>query len=356
MAGWLSRLFSSQPAPARAKAPLVVDPTPDVENTASISTTPSIPSTTVPVLNRMSWMQIDNINANWMNCLFEGNKDSDLFASQMEKEVLAALEKIVHSKQPGSDMVRRMPGVIPQLLQSLRTENFSGAELARQISNDVVLVAAVIRIANSSVYKSDEAITSIEHAVLVLGQTGLRQLITSVAFKPIIDLKSGYFTKSLAPKIWQQSERCAVANRILAEGDAIAPFEAFLAGLIQNVGMIVSLRFIDQLSDHRQNIGSFSFCNSLVAYARRISVSIIRDWNFPDSVACAIEEQGNINRDSAISPLGLLLETGDYLSKLKILSDLQRVQIDNPYLTKGLSERALKCLHEINELSAPAAE
>jgi HD-like signal output (HDOD) protein len=355
MAGWLSRLFSSQPAPAKAKSQQILAATPEVTSPAPVMPPPNVPAPHVGMLNRVSWMQSDNLNANWMNCLFEGNDESDLFANQLEKEILVALEKIVHAKQPGADMVRRMPGVVPQLLQSLRTENFSGAELARQISHDVVLVAAVIRIANSSLYRSDEPITSIEHAVLVLGQTGLRQLITSVAFKPIIDLKSGHFTKTLAPKIWQQSEYCAVANRILAAGGPIVPFDAFLAGLIQNVGLIVSLRFIDQLSDHKQRIGSFSFCNSLVAYGRRISISIIRDWNFPEAVVTAIDEQGNINREIEISSLGLLLETGDYLSKLNVLIEHNRLKADDPYLTKGLSDRALSCLHELNELNAPPA-
>jgi HD-like signal output (HDOD) protein len=352
MAGWLSRLFSSQPAAAKESAQQAAAE-PEPGNSAPILPTASEPAPLVATSSRVSWMQRDNVNASWMNCLFEGNDQSDLFANQLEKDILLALEKIVHSKQPGSDMVRRMPGVIPQLLQSLRTEHFSGAELARQISHDVVLVAAVIRIANSSLYKSDEAISSIEHAVLVLGQTGLRQLITSVAFKPIIDLKSGYFTKSIAPKIWQQSELCAVANRVLAENEAIVPFDAFLAGLIQNVGLIVSLRIIDQLSDRKQSIGSFGFCNSLISHGRKISVSIIRDWKFPESVVTAIEEQGNINRETKISPLGLLLETGDYLSKLQILLAMQRMQADNPHLTKGLSGKALTCLQEMNNLNVP---
>jgi HD-like signal output (HDOD) protein len=353
MAGWLSRLFSSKPAPAREPESqvAVVAPEPEEMDPEILPTSVS----QIIAFPRISWMQNDTLNANFMHWLFEGNDESDLFANQLEKEILAALEKIVSSNQAGSDLVRRMPGVIPQLMQSLRTDDFSGAELARKISNDVVLVAAIIRIANSSLYKSSEAIDSIEHAVLVLGQTGLRQLITSVAFKPIIDLKSGHFTKTIAPKIWELSEQCAVANRMLAEGGPVAAFEAFLVGLIQNVGLIVSLRVIDQLFDQKQSIGSSSFCSSLVTYGRKISASISREWNFPESVVLAIEEQGSIPQQMIMSPLGSLLETGDYVSKIKILSDQQRLRVDDPDLIKGLSEKALACLNEMNELSGPTA-
>jgi HD-like signal output (HDOD) protein len=355
MAGWLSRLFSSQPAPAKEPRRAVVNATPEpAEATSEDSAIPAEhrhPSE----FQRVSWMQRDGLNANFMKWLFDGSDESDLFANQLEKEILASLEKIVHSNQAGSDLVRRMPGVVPQLLQSLRNDDFSGAELAKKISNDVVLVAAVIRIANSSLYKSSEAITSIEHAVLVLGQAGLRQLITSVAFKPIIDLKSGHFTKSIAPKIWEQSEQCAVANRVLAEGTSIVPFDAFLVGLIQNVGLIVSLRIIDQLSDQNQRIGSSSFYSSLVNYARKLSVSISREWNFPPSVIDALEEQGSTSRQAQMSPLGRILESGDYVSKLKILSDNQCMPADDPYFFKGLAENAITCLREIKELDHPPA-
>jgi HD-like signal output (HDOD) protein len=245
-----------------------------------------------------------------------------------------------------------MPGVVPQLLQSLRTEGFSGTDLARKISNDVVLVAAVVRIANSSLFKSSETITSIEHAILVLGQNGLRQLITSVAFKPIIDLKSGHFTKTIAPKIWEQSEKCAVVNRMLAEGETVDAFEAFLAGLIQHVGLIVSLRIIDQqLSDGKQSIGSAAFCNSLVAYSRKLSVGIGREWHFPDSVIHAIEEQGFNSSSANFSQIGTILMTGDYVSKMHILFSHRRLNEDDPFLVKGLSGKAVECLRELGELN-----
>ncbi|UUZ53587.1 HDOD domain-containing protein [Massilia sp. H-1] len=122
-----------------------------------------------------------------------------------------------------------MPGLIPQLLQSLRSDNFSSVQLSRTISSDVVLVASVLRMANNARISTGSPITSVEHAIMLLGSEGLRHLITSVAFRPIIDLNSGHYTRALAPRIWDQSERCALANRMQAEEMGVDPFEAFLA-------------------------------------------------------------------------------------------------------------------------------
>lgn len=347
--GWLQRLFSPQKTTLDAPSPATV-----VADAVAAEKPAPPPADEAPAprpsTSNISWLQRSDANAAFTDWLFDGTGQRELFTSPLEKDILAAIEKIVQSKQSGADLVRRMPGVIPQLLQSLRTEDFSGTELARKISHDVVLVAAVIRIANSSVYNPGKPITSIEHAILVLGQAGLRQLITSVAFRPIIDLNSGAFTKLIAPRLWSQSEKCAIANRILAQQQRIDPFEAFLAGLLQHVGLIVSLRVIDQMWDGKQAIGSETFCNALINHGRTLSCSIGKEWRFPDSVSKAIAEQGNNSKNADISAMGKLLAIGDYLGKLSTLAKHERLDSSLAVASKSMSEQELACLEELNQL------
>lgn len=338
MYDWFHRIFKSAQknatnvvAPALAEVEMPAAPAP-----AAVSGT--------------SWMQRDDVNANFSNCLFGANDDAEIFTSQIESDILAALEKIVRSSQSGANLVRRMPGVIPQLLQSLRTEEFSGTDLAHKISPDVVLVAEVLRLANSAGYHASKSITSIEHAILILGHGGMRQLITGVAFKPIIDLKSGHFTKLAALNIWEQSRKCAVANRLLAHHERVDPFEAFLAGLMQNVGLLASLRVMDQMSVDGRLIGSVSFFNSLIGYARILSCNIGKEWHFPEPVITAIEEQGSIYNHAEMSPIGKILSIGDYLSKMQLLHHHRRLDIHDASVTQGLSAKEMHCLMELDAL------
>lgn len=291
--------------------------------------------------------QVDYVFASW---LFEAESYPDVFTNSSEDVILAALDETVKSSQSGAHMVRRMPGVIPQLLQSLRNSDFDGVDLARTISHDVVLVAEVLRLANSASYNPGTPIASIDHAILVLGQIGLRQLITSVAFKPIINLKSGGFTKMLAPRLWMQSERCALATRMLGREEAVDPLDAFLAGLVHNVGLTVSLRVIDQMSDGRHAVGSPTFCNALAGYGRTLAYNIAREWHFPESVSTAIHEQGENTRNANISPLGRILLMGDHLSKMDILSRHGRLDAGDPRLLEDLSEKELDCLKQLEAI------
>lgn len=308
---------------------------------AAVAARPDIPHTTIG--SGIPFEQADRVNRLWNSWAFGLPGEQALETSATEEAALDAVRAVVDTQQSGTALVRRMPGLIPQLLQSLRSDNFSGAQLSRTISGDVVLVAAVIRLANSSMHGTGKTISSVEHAVMVIGQEGLRQLITSVAFRPIIDMNSGYYTRLLAPLIWERSERCANANRTLAREHGVEPFEAFLAALIQNTGLIVALRLMDQAAKDDRALGSELFCAQLAVLARRLSCSISEEWHFPQSVTHAIREQGSVAKGAVMSPLGRLMALSDYLGKARMLVEDGVVEDGDPAVFGRLPMVAGRC-------------
>ena len=345
---WLQQLFS---APAPAPAPALTVAAPGEPKAAQSAPLQPPRAHSAPAL---SFEQRDGINTIYHNWLFGAKGESALETSAPENQVLEALATILKSQQSGAALVRRLPGLIPQLLQSLRNDKFSGAQLSRTISSDLVLVSAVIRLANTSYMGNGTSITSVEHAVMLIGQEGLRHLITTVAFRPIIDMNSGHYTRSLAPRIWDQSERCAVANRMLAEEMGLDPFEAFLAGLVQYVGLIVTLRIMDHVDKDGTHLGSEMFCARLLRDVRTLSCSIGHEWNFPDSVVIAISEQAGGRKGVQMSPMGTLLSQSDYLSKVRILSEHALADNTGSTLFKGLSPRAMACYHSLDAIADDA--
>lgn len=332
MLNWLKQLFQETETPRQA--PVAREEIQaEAPKAAGISTVP--------------WRQRDQVDYVFSSWLFEAENNPDVFTNKNEDTILAAIDETVKSAESGAHMVRRMPGVIPQLLQSLRNPEFSGVDVARTIESDVVLVAEVLRMANSAAYNPGTPIGGIDHAVLVLGQNGLRQLITGVAFKPIVNLKSGAFTRMVAPRLWLQSERCGFACRALARDELVDTLDAFLVGLIQNIGLTVSLRVIDKISDGRLPVGSPTFCNALAAHGRTLAVNIAREWHFPETVVTAIQEQGSDPHDPKVSPVGRILLMGDYLSKIDILARHDLVDRADRQLTEDLSDKELACIEEL---------
>jgi HD-like signal output (HDOD) protein len=362
MSRWLQRLFSAFGAPSAGLAAVPVTasvPVPaDVPEHAAVpaarqaAVTPAARALPAPV----SFDQLEHVNGVWNAWLFDcsGNTVDGLELNDAESRVLAALAAILATQQSGAALVRRMPGLVPQLLQSLRSETFSGSALSRTISSDVVLVAAVIRLANNC-YQAGGAITSVEHAVILIGQEGLRQLITTVAFRPIIDVNSGFYVRRLAPRLWEHAERCALSARQLAAELGVEPFDAFLAGLLHNVGMIVSLRIMDGVAKEDRRLCSDVFLAQLARDTRRLCASIAREWHFPESVVTALLEQGELRKGAAMSPLGRLLKLTDYLGKVRLLVENDLLDESDAGLFAGLAPQAVQCYSALAASREPAA-
>jgi hypothetical protein len=149
---WLRRLISGPPAPARTAAP--ADLPPPVAAPAAVPSpsagTPAPaaqgPAPAPPARPPVPFELRDRVGGAWNAWLFERADEGGLELKPCEAQVLETLAGILSSQQSGAALVRRLPGLIPQLLQSLRSESFSGSALSRTISSDVVLVAAVIRL------------------------------------------------------------------------------------------------------------------------------------------------------------------------------------------------------------------
>lgn len=284
----------------------------------------------------------DEINAAFYRLLAGDPRDDVPVAT--EKLILESLLRLVKSPESAAGLVPRVPAVIPPLLRSLRDTNLSGAGLARQIAQDVVLVGEVIREANSSYYSPTTPIRNLEAAVLLLGQNGLRMLLARVAFRPVISQQSGSLARIAAPPIWNQAEKCALAASILAYEHGAEPFESYLAGLMDNVGLIVAFRMIDQAFGENAVLpGSAEFCRGLFAYARTISAHIAMLWDFPPNVVAAIAQAG----EADAPPLAQALGKADRISKLRMLADARRVGHDAA--RAGMDATELQCFDKLQD-------
>jgi HD-like signal output (HDOD) protein len=240
--------------------------------------------------------------------------------------ILDELARLARQPEAAADLVPRVPAVIPQLLRSLRDDTMSGAELARQVSQDVTLVAEVIREVNSPYYRPASKIVNIEGALMLLGQNGLRMLLARVAFRPVIGAQTGRLARQAAPQVWSQSEKCALAAAMAAPALGADAFEAYLAGLMQNVGLIVAFRLADGLAGTAALPQSEAFAHTLLDSARMLSARIAGLWDLPPPVGQAILQAGHVSQgtqsaQSHSTPLAQALHAGDRLARLRVLCD-----------------------------------
>ena len=260
---------------------------------------------------------------------------------QTEQQILDELARLVREPIAGAALVPRIPAIIPQLMRTLQDENMSAAKLSAQLAQDVLLVAEVYREANRPCYQSrynaSPSINNMDGAIMLLGQNGMRMLLARVAFRPIVSMQSGGLTVRTAPLIWRQSEKCALAASLVAPAMHANAFDAYLAGLMANVGLVVAFRLIDQMHAPDVFPQSDAFIAQVFAQARILSVRIAELWEFPQSVTRAIGQVGQADADPQAQALAL----GERLSKLRMLADTGRFSADDPFVTSGLDKSAL---------------
>lgn len=262
--------------------------------------------------------------------------------AETEQKILDELARLVREPIAGAALVPRIPAIIPQLMRTLQDENMSAAKLSAQLAQDVLLVAEVYREANRPCYQSrynaSPSINNMEGAIMLLGQNGMRMLLARVAFRPIVSMQSGGLTVRTAPLIWRQSEKCALAASLVAPTMHANAFDAYLAGLMANVGLVVAFRLIDQMHGPDAFPQSDAFIAQVFAQARILSVRIAELWEFPQSVTLAIGQAGvDANADLQAQALAL----GERLSKLRMLADSGRFPADDPFVTTGLGKSEL---------------
>lgn len=294
MKHWLARLFGG--APAAGTQPTMTAPAAD-----------DIRAPEVPPDHDLD-LDLDLAFFHWL----AGPHVSG--APGAETLVLDELARLARDPSAAAAMVPRVPAVIPQVLRSLRNEDGSAADLARQVAQDAVLVAEVIREVNSPYYQQGAGVRNLEGALLLLGQNGLRMLLARVAFRRIISLQTSRLARLVAPQLWSQSEKCALAASLLAPHHGADPFEAYLAGLMHNVGLVVALRVIDGLVPTGALPDSDAFGARLVQVARVISAGIAREWALPPAIGHAIAHIGDA------PALPATLGEADRLAKLHMLA------------------------------------
>ena len=125
------------------------------------------------------------------------------------------------------------PEVATRVLSMAQNPDTSAADLARAISRDAFLTAAVIRASNSAAMASIQQITSLPDAILRLGLRNVRDIVV-VGCLPVATGSQSTPTFSL---IWKRSVGSAIAMRLMGLDHGLDdPDFCFLVGLFHDIG------------------------------------------------------------------------------------------------------------------------
>jgi len=115
----------------------------------------------------------------------------------------------------------------------------SALEVGRAISQDQALVSKILRIANSTFYGFPRKISTIPHAVVILGFANIRNLVLTASIYDMFQSKGwdGYFDRE---GFWKHSLACGVTSKLIAKRLGIKNLEeVFIWGLLHDLGKLI---------------------------------------------------------------------------------------------------------------------
>ncbi len=149
---------------------------------------------------------------------------------------------------PSADVFAQIEtmGELPSLprtlltIQRVATDDRANAEdLARVILEDQALTMRVLKVVNSALYQRREAerVRTVHRAVIVMGFETVRKLALGLS---VFDMMSKLSRSPLLADIARHSLITAGLAQVLAEASGrVSPEEAFVAGLVHDIGKIV---------------------------------------------------------------------------------------------------------------------
>lgn len=134
--------------------------------------------------------------------------------------------------------LRPFPAAASQLMTACDREDATARQLSEIIKHDPALSLKLLQIANSPIYGFAGEIRSVDHATVVLGMRALRDLAISTAVSDAF--ASGDSESATARRqLWVHSLSCgAIARTLSSTLSMAAPDEAFLAGIVHDVGKL----------------------------------------------------------------------------------------------------------------------
>ncbi len=189
-----------------------------------------------------------------------------------------------------------LPTVALRVMEITANQKSSANDLMAVISPDVSLTTKILKIANSPFYGLRREISSLQHAVTVLGFKEIRNLvIATVAFDSFKNLKQdGKFDIN---KFWKHSFCCALAAKTIASDLQIESNELFVAGLIHDIGKLAMYvtfprEFMMQLeimNPLKIKYTSFEAEKDVFGMTHdEVGMQLLKKWMFPENLLIAV--------------------------------------------------------------------
>lgn len=241
-----------------------------------------------------------------------------------------------------------LPTVACQVIEITADPNSSADDLAKVVTPDISLTTKLLKMAKSPFFGAIRRVTSLQHAITVLGFKEVRNLIISaVIFESFMKAeKMGNYDIG---KFWKHSFVCGLAAKVIAADLKKASNEFFVAGLIHDIGKLVIyitsphdfLKLVETAKHLKLKFKAFEAEKGIVGMTHdEVGMRLLKKWLFPESLLAAIGFHHRLQETDKRSLLPVVVHIADIFAHLYEMQTAGGV--DDPAMTETLYPDIIK--------------
>jgi HD-like signal output (HDOD) protein len=147
----------------------------------------------------------------------------------------------------------RLPAVAMEILEISRKPTARIEDIASLLEREPLLAAKVLKLANSALYGAPVAVTTLKQALIRMGLSTVRDVVMEAAYQMTVIRAEGF--NDTLEAIRRHSTATAWLSRFIARNTAMEAENAFLIGLLHDVGLSVGLIGLSEwLKQHKQPV------------------------------------------------------------------------------------------------------
>jgi putative nucleotidyltransferase with HDIG domain len=226
----------------------------------------------------------------------------------------------LRARVEGITKVLTIPAVVSRIMTLVNTGTVSAAEIAEEVSKDQVLAAKVLKLVNSGFYGFRQPITTITHAMVLLGLDVMKTVVLTASVMDIVDTMNQYMEG-----LWEHSVATARASTALAERmRAPEPEEFGLAGLLHDIGKVIIAQMF--VSEHQQirDIVRERNCLQIDAELEVLGVThadigmwLLKKWSLPPRIVYPIAYHSNFHPRRDFADRTSVVHVADIICRAK---------------------------------------